>query len=111
MSVHLSPSSSTHSIQYPSLPPSLPPSVVYLQSDLLAESDVSGHGEVIELQHVRDALEPLQEVLHLRHKNAHKRNTSVIYSCTLPNAQVADVGHDRTLASLYPGLAERLNTA
>lgn len=42
---------------------------VYLEGDVFPEGDVSGHSEVVQLQHVGDVLEPLQILLNLeQHK-------------------------------------------
>ena len=43
----------------------------HLQRDVLSEGDVSRHGEVIELQHVRDVLKPGQKLLNLKNKKHH----------------------------------------
>lgn len=40
--------------------------VLYLQRDVLSEGYVSGHSEVVELQHVWDVLEPGQKLLNLQ---------------------------------------------
>ena len=37
----------------------------YLEDDVLAESDVSGHSEVVQLQHVGDVVKPIQHLTHL----------------------------------------------
>lgn len=42
--------------------------VLYLQRDVLPEGDVSRHGEVVELQHVGDVIEPGQKLLNLQIK-------------------------------------------
>lgn len=42
--------------------------VVHLERDVLPEGDVSGHGEVVQLQHVGDALEAGQVLLNLKHR-------------------------------------------
>lgn len=55
----------------------------YLQRDVLPEGDVSRHREVVELQHVRDALEPSQKLLNLqnqRHKTESVLKTLLILS-------------------------------
>lgn len=64
----------------------------YLQRDVLSEGDVSRHGEVIELQHVRDVLKPGQKLLNLQNRKHHptlQKNAL----CSLPlRLQDADVG-------------------
>ena len=37
----------------------------YLENDILAKSDVSRHSEVVQLQHVRDVVKPLQHLTYL----------------------------------------------
>lgn len=42
--------------------------ILHLQRDVLPECDVSRHGQVVELQHVGDFIEPGQEVVNLQTK-------------------------------------------
>lgn len=55
--------------------------VLHLQRDVLSEGDVSGHGEVVELQHVRDVLEPGQILLNLQNKQ--QQQTLCVFSLFL----------------------------
>lgn len=52
--------------------------VFYLQRDVLPEGDVSRHGEVVELQHVWDAVEPGQKLLNLKIKRV--KNVKLFYT-------------------------------
>lgn len=54
----------------------------YLQRDVLSKCDVSGHSEVIELQHVRDVFKPGQKVLNLQNKNNYDQVTEELL-CSL----------------------------
>lgn len=56
----------------------------YLQRDVLPEGDVSRHREVVELQHVRDALEPSQKLLNLQ--NQRHKTESVLKTLLMSSA-------------------------